>query len=241
MDFVPTNYNRHFYIVDELFKCTRRYEEETGTTLLGILDNLDEVGTLGFASYTWLNFRNGYDELRGGFERSGVFLSTAVCHHLKIYYNIKLSQRPDVIHEKCGRPLLDCALRPHGRDHDRPFEVDVDILELLLRSGPDPNQGWHGSTVWGWWLEFMGWYSNIESPAPKECARATELLIAYGAHTSVMMPHSRELRHEDVFGLMEGIFGTEISCRFIKTLKEGKLRGSVSKFRRFFKRQDKLP
>jgi hypothetical protein len=87
------------------------------------------------------------------------YLSLAIQARLCLYVKNKLTQTPQLLGEKRGRPYLDYALRPtRVTPVELPYQIrqedpvlDTQIVSMLLSLGSDPNQKVHiypGCTVW---------------------------------------------------------------------------------------------
>ncbi|KAI1283986.1 hypothetical protein F5Y07DRAFT_96079 [Xylaria sp. FL0933] len=162
--------NKVMNLTDEILYYAQEIEKRKylhDTPLVSILDELDRVNShhardLG---YHWTHARDppakrGYDEYFEGGECN--FLALAVQAHLVQYVRVKVQADPRNM-QKRGRPLLDYALRPRrATPISMPYHsirddpsVDVDMVELLLERGANPNQPVHlnnGTSVWGLFL-----------------------------------------------------------------------------------------
>ncbi len=133
------------------------------------------------------------------------FLAKTVECGLTLYVTQILDAQPQLLRKKCGRPLLDYALRP--RVIERPYRiigfVNPDMVRLLLLQGADPNEmisiyntkDREGITVWAhflWkiWLDVKSWEYAPDNPQwVEELFAVTKLLLKYGANLDLQMKH----------------------------------------------------
>jgi hypothetical protein len=163
--------NKVVALTDELLYYAREVEKrsklEEETPLVSILDELDVVN-----SYHARNISNHWTQARDSPAPRGLdnyheggqcnFLALAVQARLVKYVRAKVQGNPRNM-QKRGRPLLDYALRPrrvtpismpYHSVRDDP-SIDIDMVELLLHHGADPNQPVHlnnGRSVWALFL-----------------------------------------------------------------------------------------
>jgi hypothetical protein len=186
-------------------------ERESGNSNIVFLDELDRVITV-HAKDTKRHWTNARDPATPSetFQEYGqcTFLALTIQARLRLYVNEKLEANPGILEEKCGRPLLDYALRPKRvTPAELPYElqhqdtnVDVQIVSSLLSRGSDPNQKIHiyrGQTVWGLFL--LSCYVNtdrVPSHLKDAWYEAAELLIDHGAdpNTQVDNPADPQVR-----------------------------------------------
>ncbi|KAI1347005.1 hypothetical protein F5Y01DRAFT_296381 [Xylaria sp. FL0043] len=162
--------NKVIGLTDELLYYAHEIEKRKNlqdTPLISILDELDRVNCHHARDVTnhWTHARDsparrGYDVYSEGGNCN--FLALAVQARLVQYVRVKVQADPRNM-QKRGRPLLDYALRPrrvtpismpYHSIRDDP-SVDVDMVELLLGRGANPNQPVHlnnGTSVWGLFL-----------------------------------------------------------------------------------------
>ncbi|KAI0537254.1 hypothetical protein GGR58DRAFT_353751 [Xylaria digitata] len=158
-------------LTDELLYYAREVEKKSilqeETPLIGLLDELDKVNShhaRRIANH-WTHARDspapkGCDEYYEGGQCN--FLALAVQARLVKYVRAKVQANRRNM-KKGGRPLLDYALRPrritpismpyHSTREDP--SVDVDMVNLLLHNGADPNQPvflYEGKSVWALFL-----------------------------------------------------------------------------------------
>jgi hypothetical protein len=159
--------NRVIALTDEMLYYAHEVERMRITqdtkSLVLLLDELDRVNSHHARDITnhWTHARDsppaqGLDEYKEEGECN--FLALAVQGRLVNYVRVKLQSEPQLM-RKHGRPLLDYALRPrrttpismpHHSDRDDP-SVDVEMVEMLLAHGADPNEQIHlydGESVW---------------------------------------------------------------------------------------------
>ncbi|KAI0455070.1 hypothetical protein F5B21DRAFT_212695 [Xylaria acuta] len=162
--------NKVIGLTDELLYYAHEIEKRSmlrETPLVSLLDELDKVNSHHARNITnhWTHARDspaprGLDEYYEGGQCN--FLALAVQARLVKYVRAKVQANQGNM-QKRGRPLLDYALRPrritpismpYHSIRDDP-SVDVDMVNLLLKNGADPNQPVHlngGSSVWALFL-----------------------------------------------------------------------------------------
>jgi hypothetical protein len=88
-------------------------ETHNETLMDELLDDLNRVNSIHANALKthWINVR---DPPQGWFDQYGhnTFLASAIQAKLLLYVNEVLDEQPGLLHEKCGRPLLDYSLRP---------------------------------------------------------------------------------------------------------------------------------
>lgn len=194
--------NPLFAIVDEMMYYTREVELRDRDSNSLVLDELDRVNAAhtGNARNHWTNARDP-PKPKGLFQEYGQcnYLALTIQSRLLLYMNEKLDANPDLLREKCGRPLLDYALRPKRvTPEELPYQlqyqntnIDAGVVRSLLSRGADPNQKLHiydGQTVWALFL--LSCYTNTDTdpqPLYDSWFEATELLIEYGADPNVQI------------------------------------------------------
>jgi len=153
-------------ITDELLYYayeTERTDPSPDSSLVEVLDDVDCVNSYHArgARNHWTHARDTVGQRRKDVYREGdnySFLALTVQARLVKYVRAKLDANPNNM-RKGGRPLLDYALRPrrvtpinmkyHSKRDDP--SVNVDMVQLLLERGADPNQPVHlndGKSVW---------------------------------------------------------------------------------------------
>ncbi|KAH8749153.1 hypothetical protein BGZ57DRAFT_935097 [Hyaloscypha finlandica] len=163
--------NKVIGLTDELLYYAREVEKRSKlqeeAPLVCLLDQLDKVN-----SYHARNISNHWTHARDSPTPRGLeeyyeggqcnFLALAVQARLVKYVRAKVQANPCNM-QKRGRPLLDYALRPrritpismpYHSIRDDP-SLDVDMVELLLHNGADPNQPVRlnrGISVWALFL-----------------------------------------------------------------------------------------
>lgn len=185
--------NQIIGLVDELLYYAHEVERSGGSAQVELLDNLDSVISE-YARGEYNHWTHARDLPRSGpldkYIEGGkcTFLALTVQARLVKYVGAKLDSNSRLI-QKFGRPLLDYALRPKrktpiGLPYHRQREytsVDVEMVQLLLGRGANPNQVVHlngGQTVWGLFL--LSCYENASdaSEALKDAwYQASELLV----------------------------------------------------------------
>jgi len=232
-------------ITDELLYYAHEVERrnpstECSPTLIAVLDETDRVNrhhTSRAMRNHWTHIRDspkarGYDEYREGGKCN--FLALAVQARLTKYVRAKLNADPENLF-KGGRPLLDYALRPrrvtpipmpyHSR-RDDPV-IDIDMVEMLLDRGLDPNQKVHlndGRTVWALFL-----ISCHESNSRGEGShsvhtawyQACELMIRHGASSHSWFDDDVK-NPLTVSSITTEVFGNERAARLERLFEEVK-------------------
>ncbi|KAI1175867.1 hypothetical protein F4777DRAFT_548909 [Nemania sp. FL0916] len=224
--------NEIIALTDELLYYAHEVEKRSdlpGTPLEPILDELDRVNCYHVRDVKnhWTHARDspaarGHDKyVEGGHYN---FLALTVQARLVKYVRSKLKADPREIEKKKGRPLLDYALRPrrltpismpyHSTRGDP--SLDVEMVELLLQSGANPNQPVHlngGTSVWGLFLLSINESYNSElkdrsgadsSPRDLDGAwyEACRLLIRAGAREDCFSD-----KHRNAYSILVNIFG----------------------------------
>lgn len=200
----PASITRLIKIVDELLYYAHEAEKrdlspEQAQALVDVLDEMDKTNCQHASAIRnhWTHMRDlptarGDDEYREGGHCN--FLALAVQARLVKYVGTKLRSDPKRM-RKAGRPLLDYALRPkrvtsivmpyHSQREES--SVDVDMVQLLLEQGADPNQKVYlndGRTVWALFL--LSCYETAQRGKPSALLRTawrrvSEVLITSGA------------------------------------------------------------
>jgi hypothetical protein len=227
----PSSINKVIGLTDELLYYayeTERADQSPDSSLVEVLDALDHVNTRHArgARNHWTHARDavgerGLDVYREGDKYN--FLALAVQARLVKYVRAKLDANPNNA-RKGGRPLLDYALRPrritpismryHSKREDP--SVNVDMVQLLLERGADPNQPVHlndGKSVW--WLFLLSIHETVlrtNRGGTKPSASLTSawyescrLLIQYGARRNPYLPKNEW--ESDVGSVLRDLFG----------------------------------
>lgn len=205
-------------LTDELlyyaYETERNSTPEVDRELEAILDDLDVVNTqhsrkLGARSQKVRNHwthacdspvSRDHDVYREG--GNCTFIALAVQARLVRYVTSKLIANPNLLHAKQGRPLLDYALRPrratpisldYHSARDDP-NIDINMVQLLLDHGADPNKAVHlndGESVWGLFLLSIhetnkadGATAVVSENMKRAWYRACEALIKAGARNT---------------------------------------------------------
>ncbi|KAF2818920.1 hypothetical protein CC86DRAFT_388611 [Ophiobolus disseminans] len=216
-------------LTDELLYYAHEFER-TGeskehATLMAMLDEVDTVNSHHSRKIKnhWTHARDspaprGHDVYREG--GNCTFIALAIQARLVKYVGAKLQSDPKLLPGKRGRPLLDYALRPrratpisldYHSTRDEP-SIDVDMVQLLLTHGADPNQpvqqGYNGETVWALFLLSIyeaNKQDSIGTPTPPSVLnawyRACEALIMAGAQADrkSLFVTDRGLTTSDIF------------------------------------------
>jgi len=170
----PESINQVIGLTDEILyyahEVEKRSSPEDDSPLISLLDEMDRVNC-----YHARHVRNHWTHARDVpsardldmYDEGGRcnFLALAVQARLVKYVRHKAQSNPRNL-QKAGRPLLDYALRPRRKTPIRmPYHssrdessIDIDMVELLLYHGADPNQSVHlygGASVWSLFLASM--------------------------------------------------------------------------------------
>lgn len=210
------NLNHFFILIDSLTHYCRKiehqhkgqpnYREETPLSprmleMFEILDELDLVGSkyMSLGGHHWTNRR---DEAKGLYQeyQQNSFMGAMIQARISLYIKYRLAADPTRM-KKRGRPLLDYALRPTiVTPVDLP-DVEVGpsrpIVDLLLRSGADPNQAiyiYDKQTPWEIFLRTYHGHAvrektlSLESSlSVAEMYETVRLLLSYGADPGVIL------------------------------------------------------
>ena len=99
------------------------------------------------------------------------FLLLAVGAGLVLYVREKIRTQNIQLNSQFGEQMMLCAV-----DRLSPFELDPDMIKLLLDFGASPSQTCHGVTVW---TEFL---NNFYPLPPRDFLRIMQLFLDYGAN-----------------------------------------------------------
>jgi hypothetical protein len=186
-----TNITAYVPLLDEFDKIMNQlwlggygkwYEKTLGRVVLfKPTFNLDEcfptdtspqsLSTSNIASYDSSASRQSHHQL-------GIFcndlLSAATTIGLQSYVELKLKHDPTIHTRRTSQPLLLYTI------HDKMAVGYVDMIQILLECGADPNQLWKGHTRWQHSLTSL--HSGITSGnCLTEKARIIKLFLQYGA------------------------------------------------------------
>jgi len=122
--------------------------EDTATTTnnTALLDELDRVGTYWAPRSPTRGLHSHWSDFEQPFEQQGGFLAEAASSGLVSYISEKLKTDSNILLDaKQSQSLLNRVLQqPSG-----PYRwVCMEMLDLLLTSGVNPNQLWAGHTAW---------------------------------------------------------------------------------------------
>jgi hypothetical protein len=99
----------------------------------------------------------------------------AIEHGVNDWVKWVLRHNPRLLRADWPRPLLKIATEA--------LVPDMELLELMLNLGSDPNEPSDGKSVWQRWLEHHGKFIDPASPQLRmHFIAVTELLLRYGAH-----------------------------------------------------------
>ena len=225
--------NKIIGLTDELLYYAHEFEKtctsDEETAHVAILDQLDVVNShhARRIGNHWTHARDsprarGLDKYREGGNCN--FLALAIQARLVRYVRAKLQSDPRKM-QKRGRPLLDYALRPlrstpvsmpYHSTRDDP-SLNIEMIELLLAQGADPNQPVHlyeGTSVWALFLISIYEASKQDGPGnviPESLKeawyQACEALIGAGAQSDGKSTFVKDRRQVYTSFILIGIFG----------------------------------
>ena len=204
-DGIRMQLNVLFSLVDALMFYIHEVEVEQKVPQKRLLEQLDQV-ILDYAdndmAYHWTNARDQPKGLYFDECNHNNFLALAVQCRLVLYVQEKLSNKPNLLRGKRGRPLLDYALRPNLVTPTKLPQlvefIDFDMVRLLLDRGADPNEKvsiYGNITVWALFL--LSCYENkdIQNHQVKDTwFKAAELMIRKGADRKLKLETTRRER-----------------------------------------------
>lgn len=211
------------YLALDIMRHAKAMEDRTLESPTSILKNLDEVGeqyhgrlavthwtdsfpvhTLGYGpGDVQLNTRQGHSN----------FLAFAVSQDLRLYVQQQLKANSNL--KKQGRPLLDYAIHCTFRGLSSiGQETLVDMVDLLLDNGADPNEYAH---LWGYvsvWQAFL--YSCYHGWTGRETERTAYALLRHGARDNCTVvveqrPLLGQVRSASVAECLAKSFGAQTS------------------------------
>jgi hypothetical protein len=169
------------------------------------------------------------------------FLALAITFKLPLYVEAKIQEDRSIIRSKEGRPYLDYALvsRATGKT-----TVSVQIVELLLRHGSNPNETFDGSTPWKnalltvYRCNASRYHDPLQRSAWLDWIHAFRLLLQNGADVHVTTTTHQGIKSSDVgltvFSVTEIInlcFGIDFpkeTFQLLALVKKSKARGRKS-------------
>ena len=220
----PSVVKEFFRLVNGFMYYAAKLEREKGLSDVALIDALDQAASIYWERRNdvsgssllesssqesgvvhWTNLELDVKRRDGSERRKKTFLAKTVECGLRLYVTQILDTQPQLLREKCGRPLLDYALRP--RLVERPYRtigfVNPDMVRLLLLQGADPNEmisiyntkETEGITVWAFflwkiWLDVKFWEYTPNSPRwVEESFEVTEMLLKNGANLDLQLKH----------------------------------------------------
>lgn len=227
-------------LTDELLYYAHEVEkrsESPESSLVDILDEVDKVNTYHARSLNnhWTHARDSPRDQDFNIYREGGncnFLALTVQARLVKYVRAKLQADPRCM-LKTGRPLLDYALRPKRRTpiimpyHSRRDEpsVDVNMVQMLLENGADPNKKLYlnqGRTVWAQFLLSCRISTHVEKVTPtlwNAWYQASKILIQHDARYSQWL--GRNQGELGMFHVLSQVFGRAKAAE-LRTMMEEK-------------------
>lgn len=210
--------------------------ESAESSLVDILDEVDKVNTYHARSLKnhWTHARDSpRDGVFNNYREGGNcnFLALTVQARLVKYVRVKLQADPRCM-IKPGRPLLDYALRPKRRTpiimpyHSRRDEpsVDVNMVQLLLKNGADPNKQLYlndGRTVWAQFLLSCQESINVDKITPTlkhAWYQASEILIQHDARYSHWL--GRNVGELSMSQVLDMVFGDAKAAELLRMMEE---------------------
>lgn len=238
--------NSIFSVVDQFLYYAHEaeiHDQSTNSALITMLNEVDQVvrtiharsrrakftGLMSTGNH-WTCARDsprprGLDEYHEGGNCN--YIALTVQARLVKYVRHKLAANPAQLH-KPGRPLLDYALRPHRitplttpyhAPRDEP-NICVELVELLLKAGADPNQTVYLNGDRSVWALFL--ISCAESTRREEVNEvssdawewASELMIEHGAKPDCFGSRS------DFDRVLRSIFGDDKADELMQKIRE---------------------
>ncbi|KAN0112561.1 hypothetical protein V8E51_005512 [Hyaloscypha variabilis] len=205
-------------VIGELMFQVRMIEIHDRTSEVSLLDEVDRICSVR-APLTAKHW-TGLEDKRSGFPgdpQKETFLAFAAESRLHLFVTQKLDINPNLLRQKKGRPLLDHVLRPGERSQYgmvadplwRPTPLDaardLEMIQLLLTRGADPNQRVYvrgGETVWDLFL------LHASARREKYCIyQIAELLILHGAKpdeqvSEILRPLLTTVEHRELCNLL---------------------------------------
>ncbi|KAF2501406.1 hypothetical protein BU16DRAFT_569487 [Lophium mytilinum] len=200
--------NQLFGLVDELLHYAREIEHQIASSNTALVNELDRVMTLhaNDSKVHWTNSRDRIKMPSATLRDYGQcsFLSLAIQARLRCYVTKELEANQGIIFQKRGRPLLDYALRPmRGTLAELPHQhmyqdlnINVKMVEALLKSGSDPNQKvqiYRGESVWALFL--LSCFENadlVSAHVKSTWYGAAETMVEHGADPAVKFVNQRD-------------------------------------------------
>ncbi|KAK3686538.1 hypothetical protein LTR37_019708 [Vermiconidia calcicola] len=179
-------------LVEQAMACAARVEGHTAL-LIEYLDELDK--TMKVQIDLWhgqslpvhwsglLSFGHPNEELS-----HCNLLSLAVTYSIIPYIEMKIVERPTIVTEHEGRPLLDFALLSSAALPHSSGLIEPRVVEFLLKHGALPNELFSGRSVWARFLHVYNraYFSPTRISSKMErLRRAHDLLVDYGANKAV--------------------------------------------------------
>ncbi|KAF8862787.1 hypothetical protein BDZ45DRAFT_183438 [Acephala macrosclerotiorum] len=163
---------------------------------ISLIYELDDV-----ARYHRADPMMGTTGLFGGWERGSIFI-LAFQAGLKSYVAYK-SEHPEPLHlinKYGGQTLYFYFVRTMGSKSGMVQELDIEMLEILLKHGVDPNTSYNGSSIWLCFLKSCAEKSGSADERMKAAwAEAIRLFLKNGAAPDVTALRSASyLRRNDI-------------------------------------------
>ena len=181
-------------LLDDILYCAAEIESSSGELPVKLMSDLDHVCITHHQHRTApLSRRSGNRIIDQWWEDpqdwNCSFLTLAIQTGRTGYAKRTIQSNRRLVTERPGRPLLDCALR---RQLDAYLGVvpDIELVQLILSQGGDPNEIFDGTSVW---VKFLVYMVDDNNPnLREERLEVTRLLIKHGA--SRKFPFRRKLR-----------------------------------------------
>jgi hypothetical protein len=191
-------------MVDFAVQHARVLEWTTKTAALTLLDELDRIMSTHFQSAQKTRDMERLSETAGGLITTWCdcyaifhenprrepwhesFLAFAISNRLELYAKSKLRDLGEAGLQKEGRPLLDYACDERGSTGVIFGGSNIDMVEMLLQLGADPNQKWgKGRSMWQTVIRsesrvFYTWLAKLR------------LLVMYGLDPNSLLDYGEE-------------------------------------------------
>ena len=158
-------------VVWTFFKRAQCAEHTTGSAQTFFVDELDRVCSLLRQEWASLPYMS-YDEKLHPDWHTDV-LCLAVSYGLTLYVCQAIEKEGQILFQRTGRPLLYYAL---DGVHDVPYQVEM--VQILLEKGADPNQTFEQSTPWVYSLLNIAIYVGNDTWE----SEILSLMLRYGAN-----------------------------------------------------------
>ncbi|KAJ5528335.1 hypothetical protein N7513_012494 [Penicillium frequentans] len=226
-------------LLDDFMHCAALLEAESSAVLPCLLNDLNDF-LVTQRLVKWSNDLKTKSPVQGWRlrQRTSVpLLPLAIQYGLGRFARIRIQSMPHLVTEKHERPLLDYALRrriysidlgqseqldlPVGGLSDQP---DVELVQMILDRGGDPNGRVGDLTVWKYFMGFLDCFSrdllSLDKESMQPWLEATEMLIRHGAvrviDSEIIVPRQSSGRTRVKLGRREVLAYKSIAAAFGK-------------------------